>query len=122
MPNVRRKSPLPRNGAYDFERDLPGVWVGNFDGNPMWEVSGVTGATPVWHDVMAYLHRQVASQAPGPPAGVPRQAVSYRPAFASPRREWLIGGTESTVITVLDNSLMRWRSRPFRCAAMRCCR
>lgn len=25
-----------------------GVWVGNADGSPMWDVSGVTGASPVW--------------------------------------------------------------------------
>jgi penicillin-binding protein 1C len=25
-----------------------GVWVGNADGAPMWDVSGVTGAAPVW--------------------------------------------------------------------------
>jgi penicillin-binding protein 1C len=29
-----------------------GVWVGNFDGAPMQDVSGVTGAGPLWHDVM----------------------------------------------------------------------
>jgi len=29
-----------------------GVWVGNFDGTPMQDVSGVTGAAPLWHDVM----------------------------------------------------------------------
>ena len=28
------------------------VWVGNFDGAPMQEVSGVTGAGPIFHDVM----------------------------------------------------------------------
>jgi penicillin-binding protein 1C len=34
-----------------------GVWAGNFDGQPMREVSGVTGAAPVAHEVMEYLHR-----------------------------------------------------------------
>ena len=34
-----------------------GVWVGNFSGAPMWNVSGITGAAPVWLDVMNYLHR-----------------------------------------------------------------
>ena len=87
------------------ERYTVGVWVGNFDGKPMWDVSGVTGAAPVWHDVMAYLHKGVASQAPAPPAGVVRQAVAYRPAFESPRREWFIAGTESAVIAVLDDSV-----------------
>jgi penicillin-binding protein 1C len=35
-----------------------GVWVGNFNGTPMREVSGVTGAAPIMHDVMDYLHRR----------------------------------------------------------------
>jgi penicillin-binding protein 1C len=35
-----------------------GVWVGNFSGAPMREVSGVTGAAPIMHDVMGYLHRR----------------------------------------------------------------
>ena len=87
------------------ERYTVGVWVGNFDGKPMWDVSGVTGAAPVWHDVMAYLHRQVASQAPRPPAGVLQQAVTYRPAVEAPRREWFIAGTESAVIAVLDDTV-----------------
>jgi penicillin-binding protein 1C len=34
------------------------VWVGNFNGSPMREVSGVTGAAPILHDVMEYLHRR----------------------------------------------------------------
>ena len=35
-----------------------GVWVGNFDGAPMHEVSGVTGAGPILHSVFEHLHAQ----------------------------------------------------------------
>jgi penicillin-binding protein 1C len=35
-----------------------GVWVGNFNGAPMREVSGVTGAAPIMHDVMGYLRHR----------------------------------------------------------------
>ena len=87
------------------ERYTVGVWVGNFDGRPMWDVSGVTGAAPVWHDVMAYLHQRVASQAPRPPTGVLQQTVKYQPALEAPRREWFIAGTESAVIAVLGDSV-----------------
>lgn len=34
---------------------LVGVWAGNADNTPMNHVSGVTGAAPVWHDVMEEL-------------------------------------------------------------------
>lgn len=33
-----------------------GVWVGNFDGSPMQEVSGISGAGPVLHEVFQWLH------------------------------------------------------------------
>lgn len=33
-----------------------GVWVGNFNGEPMWNVSGVSGAAPIWRNVMLALH------------------------------------------------------------------
>jgi penicillin-binding protein 1C len=33
-----------------------GVWVGNFDNTPMKEISGVTGAGPIFHDIMMRLH------------------------------------------------------------------
>jgi penicillin-binding protein 1C len=32
------------------------TWVGNFDGDPMRQVSGVTGAAPLWHRIMLHLH------------------------------------------------------------------
>jgi penicillin-binding protein 1C len=35
-----------------------GVWVGNFDGSPMREVSGVTGAGPILHAIFDHLHGQ----------------------------------------------------------------
>lgn len=32
-----------------------GVWVGNFNGEPMWNVMGVTGAAPLWKKVIEKL-------------------------------------------------------------------
>jgi penicillin-binding protein 1C len=49
-----------------------GVWVGNFSGAPMRDVSGVTGAAPVWRELMAWLHRGTPSIPPAPPGGVVR--------------------------------------------------
>ena len=36
-----------------------GVWVGNFNGEPMWNVSGTTGAAPIWAEIMDHLHTNV---------------------------------------------------------------
>ena len=59
-----------------------GVWVGNFDGRPMRGVSGVTGAAPVWLELMQALHDH-SDAAPVVPSGVVRQGD-----------EWFIAGSE----------------------------
>lgn len=38
-----------------------GVWAGNFDNTPMQDVSGVTGAGPIFRDVMLHLHEKHAA-------------------------------------------------------------
>ncbi|HSD37453.1 MAG TPA: penicillin-binding protein 1C [Rhodocyclaceae bacterium] len=82
------------NWAVGFtDRYTVGVWVGNFSGSPMWDVSGVTGAAPVWRDVVEHLHATRASRAPAPPAGVQRQQVVFQPAIEAPRSDWFIAGT-----------------------------
>ncbi|MFW7342838.1 penicillin-binding protein 1C [Pollutimonas sp. H1-120] len=56
------------NWCMGWSRDYTvGVWVGNSGGASMRDVSGVSGAGPVWHDIMSYLHRRRPSaQAPRP--------------------------------------------------------
>ena len=46
------------NWTIGFTRDYTvGVWVGNFDGSPMRKVSGITGAAPIYRDIMLALYR-----------------------------------------------------------------
>jgi penicillin-binding protein 1C len=82
------------------QRYTVGVWVGNASGAPMWDVSGTTGAAPVWAAVMNHLHRTQASRAPKAPAGVVQAAVRFTPAIAgaseAPRLEWFLQGTQQT--------------------------
>jgi penicillin-binding protein 1C len=91
------------NWAIGFtNRYTVGVWIGNFSGAPMWDVSGVTGAAPIWRDVIEYLHQSSASMAPNPPSGVVHQQVSYRPAIESPRNDWVIehSGSQAKAIVI----------------------
>ncbi|UOF00129.1 penicillin-binding protein 1C [Bdellovibrio reynosensis] len=37
------------------------VWVGNFTGEPMWNVMGVTGAAPIWQKIMQHLDERFPS-------------------------------------------------------------
>jgi penicillin-binding protein 1C len=46
------------------QRYTVGVWVGNAAGAPMWDVSGTSGAAPVWAALMQQLHRAEPSRAP----------------------------------------------------------
>lgn len=71
------------------------VWVGNFEGDSMHDVSGVTGAAPVWHQLMVELHRDVPSRAPAPPANVVVAATSFANNVEAPRREWFTNDQQS---------------------------
>ena len=83
------------NWAVGYSRRYTvGVWVGNASGEPMWDVSGTSGAAPVWADIMNYLHRNVPSTPPPAPAGVLAMQTSFAHNLEAPRREWFIAGTE----------------------------
>jgi penicillin-binding protein 1C len=86
------------------ERYTVGVWVGNFDGSAMWDVSGVTGAAPVWREVMDSLHRDRPGRAPRVPAGVVRQAVTWEPALEAARAEWFLAGTETARVALVADT------------------
>ena len=83
------------------DRYTVAAWVGNFDGRPMWDVSGVAGAAPVWRDVMDYLHRDRPSRAPQAPAGLVQRSVTFAPAIEPPRVEWFVRGTETARVEAL---------------------
>ncbi len=70
------------------------VWVGNFGGEPMWNVSGISGAAPVWLEVMNYLQRGSRSTAPPQPAGVVSARASFRSGSELERNELYLAGTE----------------------------
>ena len=82
------------------------VWVGNAGGGAMHDVSGVSGAAPVWREVMDRLHRgdpaagqrALTSAPPAPPAGLVRRDIRFEPASEPPRREWFLPGSELTVV------------------------
>jgi penicillin-binding protein 1C len=71
-----------------------GVWTGNFSGEPMWNVSGVTGAAPVWTEVMDFLHRHVSSIKRETLPGLVRKRIEFSQDVAASREEWFIRGTE----------------------------
>ncbi len=86
------------NWALGFsQRYTVGVWVGNASGAPMWDVSGTSGAAPVWAAVMNMLHKTEPSRAPTPPPGVVQRPAVFGSQIEAARSEWFIEGTEQTL-------------------------
>jgi penicillin-binding protein 1C len=79
-----------------------GVWVGNFEGDAMRDVSGVTGAAPVWLAIMNTLHQRGSPEAPLPPPRLLAREVRFQSAIEPPRQEWFIAGTEMPLVVPVD--------------------
>ena len=90
------------NWTVGFTREVTvGVWVGNFDRTPLTGSSGVTGAGPIFHDVMLAAQRHVHGREESDAAIVERPSdlverdvcalSGMRAGAACPRRvrEWL---------------------------------
>ncbi len=94
------------NWTIGYTHDVTvGVWVGNFDRKPLRNSSGVTGAAPIFHDVMLAAHARVKGSSvpftvPGEAALDSREicALSGMTPNAwcpSRRREWMPPGARS---------------------------
>lgn len=81
---------------------LVGVWVGNADNTPMRGTSGITGAGPIFHDVMELAMRTLPKENFAMPYGITQReicAISGKlPSDACDKKvmEYFIGGTEPT--------------------------
>ena len=77
-----------------------GVWVGNFDGRPMENVSGITGCGPLFRDIMLLLGKDGSGGRFEEPEGLVRIKIcpltGKRPTFSCPgiMEEIFIRGTE----------------------------
>ena len=78
------------------------VWVGNTNHEPMWEITGLTGAAPIWHQFLRTVLTGISEKPFKRPPGMvqvdicalsgllPTEACPYR------RWEWFIEGTQPT--------------------------
>ena len=94
------------------ERYTVGVWVGNASGAAMHDVSGTSGAAPVWATVMGFLHAREPSRPPRPPQGLVQWPVRFGPAggdgdsataslpLEAARTEWFVPGTQQSVFAI----------------------
>ncbi len=87
------------------QRYTVGVWVGNASGASMWDVSGTSGAAPVWAEVMRFLHAREPSRAPAPPPGLVEARVEFGAGpdgspLEAARSEWFLQGTEQPLFAL----------------------
>jgi penicillin-binding protein 1C len=81
---------------------LAGVWVGNSDYQAMRDVTGLTGAAPIWHEFLrAALQGRPDTPFPRPDGMITLQVCDLSgllptPACVNTRTEWFIEGTEPT--------------------------
>ncbi|MDE3090915.1 MAG: hypothetical protein KGJ80_16180, partial [Chloroflexota bacterium] len=77
-----------------------GVWAGNADNSEMEHISGVSGAGPIWHDIMEKIHQTIPVHPFAEPPGMTRVEVcatsGLLPTPFCPERvkELFIAGTE----------------------------
>lgn len=88
-----------------------GVWCGNFDNSPMANVSGVTGAGPIFREVMTWLHEKRGTTWYAEPSGLvharidPRNGKQVDPSSAPPRtsrEDLFLSGTEPPLASASD--------------------
>jgi penicillin-binding protein 1C len=122
------------NWAIGFTRDVTvGVWVGNFDRTPLRNSTGVTGAGPIFHDVMlaaiertrgslpigdvasivpvpAGVHRieLCASSGMAPHASCPTRTVEWIPTGASLGRCTWHHASDGALVTVWPEPFKLW--------------
>lgn len=100
--NIANHNVSVKTGTSDNKRDnwtigytadyLVAVWVGNNDNAPMSQslASGITGAAPIWHEIMTTLLPHVSSNRPALPFNVIQKDCIGR-------KEYFIKGTENSV-------------------------
>lgn len=76
------------NWAVSYHTDaIIGVWVGNTDNSPMGDVSGVTGAGPIWHHIAEYMISRGMIRRTDSPAPRPLRQISVCLDLACTRTE-----------------------------------
>jgi membrane peptidoglycan carboxypeptidase len=118
----RRRPAAVKTGTTNDNRDnwtigytpqyVVGVWVGNTDSTPMDKnVSGITGAAPIWNDVMELLHADLALENFERPPGIVEQYVCDIDGMlpgntgCPPVKEYFIRGMEPNRTTSMVESV-----------------
>lgn len=81
------------NWCIGFTREVTvGVWVGNFDFRRMKGISGISGAGPIFHEVMKSAHENRPATFPEPPEGVVSVSIDRRNGHLADNAEMIPDG------------------------------
>ncbi|NBU97666.1 MAG: penicillin-binding protein 1C [Spirochaetia bacterium] len=83
-----------------------GVWVGNYTGEPMWNVSGITGSAPIWLEVMNFLMENKKILPPSPPNDI------VEITFSNGKSEYFLKGTEVFKYPEINSILYNYIENP----------
>lgn len=100
------------NWTVGFSADFTvGVWVGNTDGSAMrGSISGVSGAAPIWQDVMQFLSAATTGDSrPARPDGVICAWITFDNHTESARQECFLAGTEREQVRLVTTTVGRGR-------------
>lgn len=93
------------NWTIGYTPDLTvGVWVGNSTYEPMRNVTGLTGAGPIWHDVMRSILEGRPERSFQQPEGLKQVEICALSGLLPTefcehtKKEWFINGTEPTAL------------------------
>ncbi|MCC7119362.1 MAG: penicillin-binding protein 1C [Anaerolineales bacterium] len=95
-----------------------GVWVGNSAFTPMQNVSGLTGAGPIWHDVMRAILEGQPEEAFTQPEGLEQATVCVLSGLLptencrQTRKEWFIKGTAPTTYDTFHQQVILNNGQP----------
>lgn len=90
------------------------VWVGNNDNSPMsYLASGITGAAPIWNDIMSYVLKNKPPQPYIQPPDVIRKEVCITTGLlpdgkCQTRFEYFVRGTENTLTRYIAEKQNLW--------------
>ena len=82
-----------------------GVWVGNSAGQSMQDVSGVSGAAPIWHEVISILNQRRPGRQTPMPAQVQVRQIEFVPTLEPSREEFFVDGTQTDRVELSDVNL-----------------
>lgn len=91
------------------DRFTVGVWVGNFSGAPMLDVSGVTGAAPILRTILDRLHADLPPETAAArdlPDGLVRVTTAFPGTPEPSRAEWYLAGTEMAEVNIAARQML----------------